>query len=198
MIRALFLGLLLMSAPLSAQEVPGLYFVTGVAAGDVLNIRQSPDAAAPIIGSLAPDATGVEVTSLGDGWALVNTGEGSGYASAEFLTRQDGPPWFALQTPLRCLGTEPFWSFTLDPAAGEVSFSMPDAPAPQAIPISETWPGEIWAPAAAVALPDGLAVFSPGYCSDGMSELSYGISLDIFLQGTDRRRFSGCCTLEVP
>ena len=65
-------------------------------------------------------------------------------------------------------------------------------------PIETKWPGQPWAPAAAVALPDGLAVLAPAECSDGMSERSYGIAVDIFLQMEGTTRLSGCCRLGLP
>ena len=63
MIRVLIL-LLALALPLRAEEFPAAYAVTGVASNDVLNIRARPDAGSAIIGSLAPDATGVEVNQL--------------------------------------------------------------------------------------------------------------------------------------
>lgn len=74
-----------------------------------------------------------------------------------------------------------FWSLTLYPATAEISFQTPEDPAPQVVPIKETWPDKVWAPATSVAMPDGLAVLRPACCSDLMSERSYGIALDIFL-----------------
>jgi uncharacterized membrane protein len=180
-----------------AQGYPALHSVTGVAADDVLNVRERPDAGAPILGSLPPDATGVEVISVTDGWALVNLGDGSGYASLTYLAREEGPEWNMLERPLTCLGTEPFWSLKVDPAAGTAAFSTPEEPEHD-LPILGTWPGAPWAPAAALQLPDGLAVLSPAECSDGMSDRSYGIAADLFLNGQDRQRLSGCCLMVLP
>jgi uncharacterized membrane protein len=193
-LRAGFM-LLLLVAPLRAEEFPATYSVTGVAADDMLNIRAAPDANAPVIGALPPEATGVEVIAVTDGWAVVNTAEGTGHAALRFLRREDGPAWNSLQAPLTCLGTEPFWSLAIDPAAGETRFATPEVQDPQTAPIGQTWPGQIWAPAAALSLPDGVAVLSPALCSDGMSDRSYGIAIDLFLQGGDRQRLSGCCQL---
>jgi uncharacterized membrane protein len=181
-----------------ADIYPALHEVTGVATDDVLNIRQAPLADAPVIGTLAPDATGVEVVLVEDGWALVNTGEASGYATLRFLARTSAPDWPTLQAPLICLGTEPFWSLQIDPALGETRFQTPEDTAPRAAPISTSWPGLPWSQVAAVALPDGIAVFTPAECSDGMSEQSYGIAADLFLDGPDRTRLSGCCRLTQP
>jgi uncharacterized membrane protein len=169
--------------------------VTGVAADDVLNIRAAPDAGSAIIGALEPDATGVEVVGVSGTWALVNTAESSGYAALRFLQRELGPAWNALQTPLNCLGTEPFWSLEIDPVAGLTRFRTPEDPEDGIALIGEIWPGMPWAPAAAVALPDGLAVLYPLACSDGMSDRSYAISVDLFLQGSERTRLSGCCRM---
>jgi uncharacterized membrane protein len=197
MLRWVILILWLGATPALAQGYPALHSVTGVAADDVLNVREAPDAGSSILGSLAPDATGVEVISVTDGWALVNLGDGSGYASMTFLEREAGPEWNALERPLTCLGTEPFWSLKIDPAAAVAAFSTPEEPKHD-LPIFGTWPGAPWAPAAALQLPVGLAVLSPATCSDGMSERSYGIAADLFLNGGDRQRLSGCCLMVMP
>ena len=198
MIRLVALILCLIPFALRAEVYPALHDVTGVAADDVLNIREAPDAASPVIGTLAPDARGVEVILVEEGWALINAGEQSGYADLRYLVRSAGQNWNALQSPLTCLGTEPFWSLEIDPPAGETRFWTPEGPAPEIAAISTTWPGALWSPAAAVALPDGLAVLAPAFCSDGMSEQSYGIAVDLFLHSGDRQRLSGCCRLTPP
>lgn len=198
MIRFLLLFLLL-TLPLRAEEFPALHAVTGVAADDVLNIRARPDAGSPIIGSLAPDASGVEVIATSGNWALVNTGEGAGYAALRFLAREPGPAWSALQTPLTCLGTEPFWSLEIDPQPGLTRFLTPDDPAPVAEPIAGLWPAEPWAQSAAVGLSDGVAVLTEAECSDGMSDRRFGIAVDIFRSGSGgATRLVGCCRLEQP
>jgi uncharacterized membrane protein len=190
--------LLLTGTPLWAQDYPAFHSVTKVDADDVLNIRAMPEAGAAIIGTLAPDATEVEVIGVADGWAMLNAGDAIGYADLRFLARAEGPAWNSLKVPLRCLGTEPFWSLKIDPAAGTASFSSPDEIEGQISDLAQTWPGELWAPAAALSLPEGLAVLYPAECSDGMSERGYGITIDIFLTGTDRSRLSGCCLLDHP
>jgi uncharacterized membrane protein len=198
MIRLLLLVLWLGPLAARAEVYPALHAVTGVAADDVLNIRAKPSADAPVIGTLAPDATGVEVVAVRDGWAVVNTGEGTGFAALRFLMRSDAPDWPTLETPLTCLGTEPFWSLEIDPGQVETRFQTPEDEAPRHAPISTRWPGLPWSPAAAVALPDGIAVLTPAECSDGMSDQSYGIAADLFLTGPDRSRLSGCCRLTQP
>lgn len=195
MIRLLALVFILLPLAVRAEIYPALYDVTGVAADDMLNIRAAPDAGSAIIGTLAPDATAIEVVAVQDGWAVVNTGEGSGFAAMRYLARAEGPDWNALQTPLACLGTEPFWSLKIDPAEAETRFQTPEDEIARIAPITGSWPALPWSQTAAVALPDGLAVLSPAECSDGMSDSSYGIAADLFLTGPERERLSGCCRL---
>ena len=101
MIRALLL-LFLLAGPAAAtqDQWPALFDVSGVAPDDVLNIRAAPSASAEIIGTLAPDAAGVEVVRPDSrhGWGLVNTGEGSGWASLAFLVRRPGQ-WLGAEIP---------------------------------------------------------------------------------------------------
>ena len=198
MIRFLLLFLAL-ALPLRAEEFPALHAVTGVAADDVLNIRARPDAGSPIIGTLAPDAAGVEVVGTSGKWARVNTGEGSGYAALRFLVREPGPAWNALLSLLVCFGTEPFWSLEIDPQAGTTRYLTPEDQAPDPDPITGLWPAEPWARSAAVGLPDGLAVLTGQACSDGMSDRAYGIAVDIFRTGPGgTARVAGCCRLALP
>lgn len=197
MIRVLAV-LLLASLPLRAEEFPALYAVTGVASDDVLNIRALPDAGSAIIGSLAADAADVEVIEIAGNWALVNTGERAGYAATRYLARRSGPDWTALQTPLSCLGTEPFWSLTIDPGTMSARFSSPETPDASAVEIVYQWPGQPGDTTAAVGLPSGTVVLQPLQCSDGMSDRVYGISADLFRTAPDTSRLSGCCRLVPP
>jgi uncharacterized membrane protein len=207
LIRAILLCLVLQVSMVSAQELPAFHAVTGVATDDVLNLRAAPDATATVIGTLAPDATGIEVVDVQGDWAEVSAGEITGFANLRYLRREDGPDWNLLQTPLACVGTEPFWSLEIDPAAGETRYQTPEDTAPQIAELTEVWPGvQPWAPSAAVGLPTGLAVLQPLICSDGMSDRSYGIVIDVFLNGagdgvegaSGRTRLSGCCRLVQP
>ncbi len=202
MIRLAALCLCLLTPVALAQDLPALHAVTGVANDDVLNIRSRPKADAAIIGTLPPDSTGIEVVAVEGDWAVVNTAEATGYAALRYLRREDRPAWNSLEAPLTCLGTEPFWSLTINRAAGIVGYQTPEMPEPLQSPLTETWPGVPWSPSAALALPEGLAVLQPLECSDGMSDRSYGISVDVFLQGTDAgagwSRLSGCCLLGAP
>lgn len=180
MIRAAALVLALsLALPAAAEVLPALYDVSGVAVGDRLNIRAAPSASAPILGSLAPDARGVEVVALaGEGrWAQVNTGEGTGFVALRYLRAEDAAPWTALETTLTCRGTEPFWALTYDPAAGTVQFDTPEAK--RSLTLRQAWPGDGTAPAA-LATDRGFVTLEGRACSDGMSDRAYGIAAWVF------------------
>ncbi|NVK14496.1 MAG: SH3 domain-containing protein [Rhodobacteraceae bacterium] len=206
---AAVLCLALLAPPAAAQEYPALHSVTGVAADDVLNIRSAPSASAAIIGTLAPDQTGVEVI-LADGsgkWGLVNSGEQSGWASLRYLDRASSSNWHDQpDLALECFGTEPFWSLTLDET---VRFSTPDRPeTPFAL--------EAWEPAAGHGGKSGFVavnqnggalsgpeagslsgILTAQHCSDGMSDRTYGISIDLlqFRSAGQLHVLTGCCSL---
>lgn len=198
MIRLLALVFMLLPLAVRAEIYPALYDVTGVAADDVLNLRAQPDAGSAIIGTLAPDTTGVEVVAVTGDWALVKTTESAGYAKLRFLVRQSGPDWNTLDRPLYCLGTEPFWDLAIAPQTGTAWLSTPENAEPEALPIKQAWPALPWSPVAAIAVPEGFVALSPAECSDGMSDRRYGIAVDIFLSRPDRPRLSGCCALSLP
>jgi len=195
MIRAALTWLLL-AVPAVADSLPALYAVTGVPANDVLNIRAEPDAGATLIGTVPADAADVEVVALSpDGqWAQVNSGEVSGYTAVRYLRRQPGPEWFSLKTGLLCVGTEPFWSLSLQPQL-DALYSTPEIDT--LLPILTRWSGASHAPMVGLALGDGgFITLRSAQCSDGMSDRSFGIASTLFLIGdTGPLTQTGCCSL---
>jgi hypothetical protein len=72
-----------------------LLSVQGVAANDVLNIREAPDHTSTILGELPPDATGVHGTANrkrvgGSNWREVECGKLRGWVNERFLARESG------------------------------------------------------------------------------------------------------------
>lgn len=180
--------------------LPTLFDVTKVAADDRLNIRERPDASAPIIGTLAPDAKGVEVVAEQSGWAQVNTAERSGWVNAGFLIyRTDVWEPGALPATLRCTGTEPFWG--LSQMAGRMVFSSPDGP-DRTMELRKVMDdGHFRNPLRGLIAGDAegrmTAVIRPEQCSDGMSDRAYGLSATLIFDGSGResRMFTGCCRI---
>lgn len=197
--RYLFVILILaLAAPVTAQDLPALFRVTDVAANDRLNIRDAPGVHGAILGSLAPDATGVEIVARSDDgrWGLLRWAEGTGWASLRYLAPIGGSAWDSGAQALTCSGTEPFWTLRLFLPDNRAEFLSPDtsfdlrndAPVLPATRFPRT-----------LAIPlhdarEGMAVIRAGLCSDGMSDRLYGLEAQLYWRG-DTQGLSGCCAL---
>ncbi len=177
--------------------LPALYQVTGVAENDVLNVRAAPDAAATMIDGFVHNARDIQVIelSLSGRWALVNTDEQAGWVAFRYLERQAEETGFAgLPASLYCFGNERFWNLRL--TADGLTLARPEG--------QDTYPITFAAPSVEhVALGESGFLFTwmagnqpvrahilPGRCSDGMSDLAYGLHyVDTYLMN------SGCCSL---
>jgi uncharacterized membrane protein len=180
----------------AAQDYPALHSVTGVAGDDILNVRTRPMAQANVIGTLAPDAEGIEVIAEENGWGQLNVDGQSGWANLSFLSRVEGS---ALpQAPrFTCFGTEPFWSLSVTPGADAV-FSVPEG-VDRAFSLSPlTTASGRFQPFAALGSASGgtlALVVAEEACSDGMSDNRFGLSTTVVLGGYDTQVYSGCCSL---
>lgn len=197
MLRVILVALLLAGPAHATQEyiLPTLFDVTGVAADDVLNIREQPNASAPIIGTLAPEAERIEVVEERDGWGRVNTGEGSGWVSMRYLAYrtdvwQDG----ALPEGFRCFGTEPFWDVKIDGYA--LVLNGIDMAEERHGLQSVLGTGIFRDPMRAVVAEGATLVATPQICSDGMSDRLFGLRASLILQGETPRLLSGCCSIQ--
>lgn len=203
--RAILLGLFLVTAgPAAATQVyilPTLFDVTGVAANDVLNIREAPSSTAAIIGTLSPRARDIEVVGYDatGRWARINTGERSGWVALRFLAYQSDV-WTpgTLPPSLHCLGNEPFWSFS--PRGDVVVYSAPEVPG-DAMRIEQVLTSGIFrdprrSVSARSATRRMTAVIVPMACSDGMSEHSYGLDVTVILEARgEPQMLTGCCSI---
>lgn len=194
---ALALTLALAGPAAATQEyiLPTLFDVARVAPDDILNIRAEPSAQAEIIGTLAPDATRIEVVEEIRGWARVNTGEGSGWVSSRYLDyRTDVWEEGALPQGFACYGTEPFWSLrvpdgqvTLD----EMGQQVRSAPLQGVLST-----GVFRDPTRAVVAEGMTLTATPQACSDGMSDRRFGLRALLVLQDDPLRLLSGCCSIQ--
>lgn len=177
-----------------AQDLPALFDVIGVGSDDILNIRAAPNAAAAVYGSYAPDLTGVEVITLSeDGkWGEVGLPEGSGWVALRFLTAQAADPT-AFPQPLRCLGTEPFWSFTIDNDIGNFLGPEVDIIIPM---IAESVTDRGYSAAFISDFgPMRSITINRETCTDGMSERLFGYSVRLHRVEKDAPLLlAGCCT----
>ncbi len=182
-----------------ADTLPMLYDVTEVGAGDVLNIRAAPEASAAIIGTLAPDAQGVEVVAQNASgtWGQINTGERAGWANLRHLAaRGVHIDNYNLPVGLSCYGTEPFWS--LSNTNGALHYQALDGPA-QALDIWIAQDSGSAADLRRMILMAGIggpatAFLYPAACNDGMSDRAFGLSVSL-MTAPDAPMLSGCCSL---
>jgi uncharacterized membrane protein len=167
--------------------------VTGVAADDVLNLRTEPRAGAPLAGALPPTASGIEVVRRADGWVQVRFGLQSGWAAARYLQPamnfEKGLP-----SPLQCVGTEPFWSLTID--GKQAIYRTPDreavASAIQTIEQSRN-STIVWRVRSSSGPVASAIIEARQACSDGMSDRVFPFRVNAETRGGEL--LSGCCDL---
>lgn len=193
---ALAISVALAGPAQATQEyiLPTLFDVAHVAADDVLNIRQQPNSSSPIIGTLAPDAKGIEVVQESRGWGRVNSGEVSGWVSMNYLTyRTDVWNPGALPAHFRCLGTEPFWNISI--TGDEIRYSDPEQTDTQ--PLHAVLDSGVFRhPTRAILGGDMTLITTPQLCSDGMSDRLFGLVATVIRQGDHPIMLNGCCTIQ--
>ena len=202
--------LLFISTPLFAQStplLPRLYTVTGVAADDTLNIRESPSASAQDIGDLLPGQR-IEVLAVSnDGkWGQVSKMERTGWVSTRFLTlvpQSDSTNQHptGLPSKLSCYGTEPFWGMEVAKNA-EIAFSPAyagDSIAQHIRILGMARPFNTGPNHFGFTAGQYTGVIRREYCDDGMSDNEYGWSLDIVFPGDGGiTMLHGCCSITAP
>lgn len=200
LVLALVVGLAGPAAATQEYVLPTLFDVVDVASDDVLNVRRRPSARSEIVGTLAPDATGVEVVAhdASGRWGRVVADEGTGWVAMRYLAyRTDVWNEGELPQTLRCLGTEPFWS--LVPQGGTLVWSTPEEERRfeiEAVLTTGTFRSPRRAVAAAADTERVVLAVVPAECSDGMSDRVYGLDATVvFTGGASPRMHAGCCTL---
>ncbi|MBM9593010.1 COG3650 family protein [Roseitranquillus sediminis] len=194
---------LLTAGPAGATQeyvLPTLFSVTGVAADDVLNVRAKPSASAETISSFAPDRQDIEVVAhdASGGWAQVNVDGRSGWVSLRYLAYQVGV-WDEGRLPrtFHCVGTEPFWSLTLDD--GDVVYATPEVPKRRYRLDAVLASGVFRDPRRALVArgQDGrlTASVTTAACSDGMSDRVYGLDVSLIRENGAPELLRGCCSI---
>ncbi|MEZ5750596.1 MAG: SH3 domain-containing protein [Paracoccaceae bacterium] len=193
----LILGLFVATCA-TAQQLPSLYRVEGVATGDVLNVRAQPSAQSEIVGALPPGTRRVEVIGLSDDgrWGWIRNQEGMGWAAMRFLAPEDAAPWHEAAAPMSCYGTEPFWSLSLDFPSTKATLRTPDSEVLLSTPVPHL-PSTRFPPTLAVPFHgarNGMAVVRATLCNDGMSDRMFGFEVQVYFTDT-ADALSGCCQI---
>jgi hypothetical protein len=200
--------LLLVKLPAHAELSPpapdNRYRVTGVAAGDKLNVRKQAGSDNASVGQIAPDIDGITVSGVwqkaGDDiwWELIPspTNPVAGWVNSRFLTVTAAKVDSNAEHnyPLTCRGSEPFWS--LDTAGTEATFSLAGEP-------KKIWTASDWiapqgatywrfvVPLNAEGARGYAAVSKDETCSDE-AERSFPYSILLIDPAGDV--FTGCCS----
>jgi uncharacterized membrane protein len=190
----------LAAGPGAAQTLPALFSVTDVAADDRLNVRVGPGIDHGVIGRLAHNATGIEVTARSENgrWGRVNWREGTGWVALRHLSREYREGWRDGEMPLRCFGTEPFWSMPIFLPTHHIEVHEPDHGGYELVGDAGALPTTAFPPTLAVpfsGMREGMVVIRENTaCSDGMSDRLYGLEAQVYWR-LDTNALSGCCTL---
>lgn len=175
-----------------AADLPTLFTVTNVKAGDALNVRPTPGTAQAPLATLPPGTRDIEVVArdAAGSWGRVNRGEMSGWVHMRYMSEQPGV-WIpgALPATLVCRGTEPFWSAR--PAGGKLQVTrMGETDELLDIrSVADTGPR-----GRSVTLGDAAVMdLRPEACSDGMSDAAFGLSVRLGLASGALR---GCCSVQ--
>jgi len=178
-----------------------IYFkVSGVAINDVLNARAGPSSSSEIVGSLARNASPVEVFRQRNGWAQVTVGEQMGWVSKRFLSeiKVSNISKTTLPEGLSCGGTEPLWG--LEIKGGQLNYTIMDQ-SKRVFVIYESDKFHNLGGSTSFVLAQGsgeqlTAIVSNQICSDGMSDRIYPRRIDLlFSINGNTVGQSGCCHL---
>jgi uncharacterized membrane protein len=177
---------------LPARAVESLYEVSGVSAGDVLNIRSRPSASAPKVGSYGPRESGIRIYRRQGTWALVGRADPDrpdGWVNANYLKLTVAARRVPL--PLKCIGTEPFWSFTIN-SKSRATYSDPSVKKRRygVLTFVRLGPDARFL----VTGSGGLSRVKASQCSDGMSDNIFPYSARIKLP--NGRTLDGCCRVQ--
>lgn len=194
--------------PAQAQppEVPRVYQVSGISDGGLLNVRSRPALEAEALGGLTRGTQPIEVveTDPSGRWGRVLWHGTNAWVSMRYLTPIETPQLEGVPLPsgLRCVGTEPFWSFELSrPGMLRLTMLGADEPITAMLTMSVSSIGSGKFPVALLARDGSLeltAIVRPASCNDGMSEQGYGWSVDLLRRDEDLLLLSGCCALPLP
>jgi uncharacterized membrane protein len=193
------------AAPTVAQDLavpilPAIFEVSGLKAGDHLNVRAAPSAKAKDIGDLKA-GTRVEVTAIDPnvGWAQIVYGEWTAWAYARFLTPIDTPLMSGTDLPanMSCGGTEPFWDMQITDGTQAQFGMMGDVKLLENISYAGKSSNHTLKQGIQTA--SWTAFAEKRQCSDGMSDRQMGIAIELMTTASNAgfRHLSGCCSVTL-
>ncbi len=175
------------------QNVRTAFKVINVNKDDSLNVRQEPDASAPVVCRLAATTTGIEVidTVKSKKWWKIRYMGNTGYVNRSFLIQKIDS---GFNKKLSCLGTEPFWNLSIN--SNQIILNNPiDHMRTYTITKMEQSMNSTvkWFIEGIASNGEKLAIYlSEGTCSDDMSDTRYRYQVFIY-DSAKSTAISGCC-----
>ena len=197
-------SLLPLSTPAQMTAAPRVYEVTGLSATDVLNVRSRPSTVSEDVGDLLLGASPVEVLDKDSSgrWGRILLRGSDAWVSMRYLSPIQMPrvEGTGLPSGLRCTGTEPFWSLELS-APDSLRMLVADESTTATLAAASSSINSLGFPVALLARAQATeltAIVRPARCSDGMSDQTYGWSVDLLRRDGDTLMLlSGCCRLPL-
>ncbi|WP_417242910.1 SH3 domain-containing protein [Celeribacter sp.] len=175
--------------------------VTGVPDGDHLNVRKGPSASSADIGDLHEgDVVDVRGENVAGTWSHIRYRGETAWVASRYLTRtvEAGRVATVSGFPLgiTCRGTEPFWTLTIAQDRMAEFTSLVDGPAPITA-LTQATPSTGGGYPFAFTAPPYVGTLDAQACSDGMSDISYAMSLVLTnpSQGWTGPLY-GCCNVD--
>ncbi len=202
-------------SPAQAAVQVKVYSVTGVTAGQFLNVRSGPGTNNPVVFRIPANGTGVVATGeekkVGNSvWVKVYWAGKGGWVSKTYLTTKPIPaPSPGSKPPpppsgnagsdskggvvMRCGGTEPFWGITI--TERDMSVDVLDGPRYN-VPVTFRQTSANDRTIAVIAGQNGpnetqTFLQKVSACSDGMSDVNYPYAVTAVFN--KQRVYSGCC-----
>ncbi|MGE3064640.1 MAG: COG3650 family protein [Hyphomicrobiaceae bacterium] len=187
------------------------YRVVGVPKGDTLNMRERVDdpsnvTSAKIVGRIDPGASDVRGTGssrlLGKTrWYEVVHDGVRGWVNGKFLSPLAVRSDTHLEGSLNCFGTEPFWSLIV--RDNMAKYDTPETQSSGASLRFNIYERRLDGPRRDRAMiqmslrgtPASAVVTAKEWCSDGMSDFSYGFSAELHDVPEPGKTLRGCCVI---
>lgn len=180
------------------------YQLTGLAEGEVLNVRSGPSTEYDIIGKLKMNNDAFEILERDPEheWGRILWQDREGWVFLEYVQQvsPDMVPASNIPIKLHCSGAEPYWDYTVT-STTEVSFKIlfDDFEANTTIESVLESANSANIPTALVATGKDLkltAVLDPQQCQDGTTQRLFGWSIDLLVERDNNKQlYSGCCSL---
>ncbi|PZX15495.1 SH3 domain-containing protein [Celeribacter halophilus] len=180
--------------------LPAVFTVTGVAADDMLWVRDAPSVTGARLGGLTPNSVVSLNARASEDWGQITLNGQIGYVHMGYLTRaaESGGTTTVNGFPLglTCRGTEPFWTLTIAQDRSVEYTSLINGADP-ITSLTQTTPAIGGGYPYTFGAQRYSGTLDQTSCSDGMSDITYSMSLILnrAISGGQTETLYGCCNV---